>query len=164
MIENMFCPKCGRSDQSPESYCRGCGTFLPDLSKPVKGPIKPEEHVKVNMVLSAMTVVAAFTLSALLYTQLAFRPDTHWLIYMTAALLLAMGIWHLQVVWRTLQLRKHFKKPVGNTAQELADGRAAKTGKLLDDADFQDMVPASVTDRTTSHLTPAEPGSAKAHH
>jgi ABC-type nickel/cobalt efflux system permease component RcnA len=157
----MFCPKCGQPDQTPESYCRQCGIFLPDLNKPVKGPIKPEEHVKVNMVFSGMTVVASFTLSALLYSILGFRSDTHWLIYMTAALLLAMGIWHTQVFWRTLQLRKHFKKPK-RTAEIAAQDSGSD--KALNQADFGNIVPASITDRTTRHLTTGEGSSAKAHH
>ena len=28
----MFCPKCGRGGQAPDSYCRQCGDWLPDLS------------------------------------------------------------------------------------------------------------------------------------
>ncbi len=28
----MFCPKCGNSGQAPDSYCRQCGEWLPDLS------------------------------------------------------------------------------------------------------------------------------------
>ncbi|MEP6947169.1 MAG: hypothetical protein ABJA02_14710 [Acidobacteriota bacterium] len=161
-MENMFCPKCGQPDQTPESYCRQCGTYLPDLNKPVKAPIKPEEHVKVNMVFSAMTVVASFTLSAMLYIVLGFRSDTHWLIYMTAALLLAMGIWHTQVFWRTLQLRKHFKKP--KASEELEAVSVQKTGKLLEEADFDNIVPASVTDHTTRHLTAVEQRSTESHH
>jgi hypothetical protein len=28
----MFCSQCGKADQVAGKYCRGCGTFLPDLS------------------------------------------------------------------------------------------------------------------------------------
>ncbi len=150
----MFCPKCGKSEQSPETYCRRCGVFMPDLSKPVKGPITPEEHVLANTVLSTMTIVASFTLAILQWSMLAFRPDTHPLIYVTAGLLFAMGIWHIQTLWRTLQLRKHFKKNKRPKTAEL--GGAEITGKLLAEPDFENRVPASVTDRTTRHLVEAE--------
>jgi len=146
----MFCPKCGNADQSPETYCRKCGTFLPDLTKPPKGPIKPEEHVKVNLVFSAMTIVACFSLAILLYSILAFRDDTHWLIYATAGLLTAMGFWHTQTLWRSILLRRHFAKNV--RMQEVDDG-APVTGKLLNEADFENVVPASVVDHTTKHLS-----------
>jgi len=147
----MFCPKCGKSEQTPETYCRQCGIFLPDLSKPVKGPVKPEEHVKVNLVFSVMTVIACFTLAILLYSILAFRDDTHWLIYATAGVLTAMGFWHTQTFWRALLLRKHFKKNL-RPAETVLDS-TAKTDKLLEKADFSNMVPPSVTDRTTRHLS-----------
>lgn len=147
----MFCPKCGNPDQTPESYCRHCGVFLHDLLKPEKSPTRPEEHVRINMVFSAMTIVACFTLSALLYSILGFRANTHPLIYVTAALLMAMGIWHTQTFWRTLQLNKHFKRTIAPRELEL-DGRRA-TEKLLNGPDFENMVPASVTDPATRPLS-----------
>ncbi len=152
----MFCPKCGNADQSPETYCRQCGTFLPDLSKPRKGPVRPEEHVKVNLMFSAMTVIACFVLAILLYSILAFRSDTHWLIYATAALLIAMGFWHTQTLWRSILLRRHFKKNV--QAQEI-DGVSPANGKLLNDANFESVVPPSVIDVTTKHLSERRPRS-----
>ena len=147
----MFCPKCGNADQSPESYCRQCGTFLPDLDKKDKSRNTPEEHVKVNTVLSSLTIVTCFTLSVLLYTLVAFRENTHPLIYVTASLLLAMGIWHIQTLWRTILLRKYLKKSKPPNDSVLETGAA--TGKLLEEADFENVVPASVTDHTTKHLT-----------
>lgn len=149
----MFCPKCGKSDQSPETYCRQCGTFLPDLSKPLKSPLPPEEHINANIVLSSMTIVASFTLAILLWSMLAFHENTHPLIYVTAGLLFAMGIWHIQTLWRILLLRKHFKK--NKPPKEATLGVSAATGKLLEQADFENAAPASITDHTTKHL--AEP-------
>jgi hypothetical protein len=148
----MFCPKCGTSDQAPETYCRQCGLYLPDLSKPVKPRNNPEEHVKVNTVLTALTIVACFTLSILLYSMLAFRSDTHPLIYVTAALLLAMGVWHIQTFWRTLLLRKYLKKN-RQSQQEIFEIGEPVTRRLLDEADFKKVVTANVTDRTTRELS-----------
>jgi hypothetical protein len=147
----MFCPKCGKSDQSAETYCRQCGVFLPDLSKPHKQPVPPEQHVKVNTVVSVMTIVTCFTLAILLYVFLGFRESTHPLIYLTAGLLLAMGAWHIQTFIRGLQLRKHFRKH--QLAQETALEGGTATDRLLNRPDFENMVPASVTDRTTKHLS-----------
>jgi len=147
----MFCPKCGKSEQSPETYCRQCGTYLPDLSKSTKTPIKPEQHVKVNLVFSVMTLVACFALAILLYSTLAFRPDTHWLIYATAGLLTAMGFWHTQTLWRSILLRRHFKASQRPVPSE-DEAQKVITDKLLSQPDFENMVPPSVTDRTTKHL------------
>ena len=154
----MFCPKCGNPDQSPETYCRQCGTFLPDLSKPFKKNQTPEEHVKVNTVLSSLTIVASFTLAAMLYAILGFRPETHWLIYLTAGLLIAMGVWHIQSLLRTHQLRKHFKKNKRSADDTSLEINAA-TGRLLEKANFDTIVPVSITDNTTKLLSEKEPRS-----
>lgn len=148
----MFCPKCGKTDQQPETFCRECGIFLPDLSKPVKKAQTPQDHVTANIVLNSMTIVVSFTLAILLWTILAFRSDTHPLIYVTSGLLIAIGCWHVQTLWRTLLLRKHFKKNQRQQEPELA-GVAAKDDKLLERPNFDDYVPASVTDRTTRELS-----------
>lgn len=152
----MYCPKCGKSDQAPETYCRQCGVFLPDLSKPAKTQT-PADHVKANLVLNAMTVVTSFVLAIMLYTMVAFRSDTHWVIYLTAGLLIAMGCWHTQTLWRSILLKRHFNKQQRSVADvaELNSGQVA-TDKQLNEPDFDTFIPASVTDRTTRHLEPTQ--------
>lgn len=150
----MFCPKCGNPDQEPDTYCRQCGVFLPDLSKPFKPETPPEENLTVNTVLSLMTVIVSFTLAILLYLILAFRSNTHPLIYVTASLLIAMGAWHIQTFIRTRRLGQQWKRRNSNIESETAPVLGSvTTGKLLDQADFVDRVPASVTDHTTRHLS-----------
>jgi hypothetical protein len=149
----MFCPKCGKPDQSSETYCRQCGVFLPDLSKPVKREHPPEEHIKVNSVLSLMTVIVSFTLAILLYSIMGFRPGTHPLIYVTASLLMAMGGWHIQTFIRIRKLKKQWtlRSPNGGKENEPAFEKIL-TAKLLDRPDFSNVVPTSVTETTTKHL------------
>ncbi len=159
----MFCPKCGKADQTQETFCRQCGVFLPDFSKPEKAPQTPEEHVKINLVFSVMTIIACFALVILLYSVLGFRADTHWLIYATAGLLTAMGFWHTQTLWRSILLRRHFKKNKRPLEPEMASGTVT-TSKLLERPDFENMVPASVTDRTTRHLAEPKLKSSKSEH
>src|SRR5687768_10369460 len=106
----MFCPNCGNADQTAETYCRRCGTFLPDLSKPVKREATQEENLKVNTVLTLMTVIVCFSLAIALYVVLGFRPDTHLLIYGTAGMLIAMGAWHIQTFIRTRQLKRQWMR------------------------------------------------------
>lgn len=148
MADKMFCPKCGKAEQLPDSYCRGCGIFLPDLAN-AKKPTPPEEHVLANTVLSSMTIVASFTLAILLWTVLAFKPETHPLIYVTAGLLFAMGIWHIQTLWRTIQLRRHLKR--SKRPEPDAEEKPQEADEL-NAANFDGYVPASVTDRTTTKL------------
>lgn len=154
----MFCPRCGKAEQRPETYCRQCGIFLPDLSKPVKRERPPEEHLTANTVLNLMTIIVSFTLSILLYAFLAFRSSTHPLIYVTAGLLIAIGCWHIQTFIRTRQLKKQWKRRFPLTETQAALNKtqpaieSASTSKLLDQADFTDTIPASVTENTTRHL------------
>lgn len=151
----MFCPRCGRAEQVPEAYCRQCGVFLPDLSKPVKREIPPDEHLKANTFLNALTVIVSFTLSILL---LATIPDKHPLIYVTVGLLIAIGAWHIQTFIRTQKLKKQWKRRTSLNEIQLASPetqsafKSASTGKLLDQANFADSIPASVTENTTRHL------------
>ncbi|MDQ5847240.1 MAG: hypothetical protein M3539_18285 [Acidobacteriota bacterium] len=151
----MYCPRCGKAEQLAETYCRQCGIFLPDLSKPVKREIPPEEHLTANTVLNALTIIVSFTLSILLF---AIVPDKHPLIYVTAGLLIAIGAWHIQTFIRTQQLKKQWKRrtplselqPASPETQPAFE--SASTAKLLDEANFADAVPASVTEHTTRHL------------
>jgi hypothetical protein len=154
----MFCPGCGKAEQSPETYCRQCGLFLPDLSKPFKRKHSPEEHLKANMALNFLTVIASFTLAILLYTILGFKADTHPLIYVTAGLLTAIGGWHVQTFIRTLLLKKQWKQgtPLAESKAALQATRMAvesvSTAKMLESPDLANAIPLSVTEHTTRQL------------
>lgn len=159
----MYCPKCGQSDQSAESFCRRCGLFLPDLSKPIKLGNTPLDHVTANTALSLMTIIASLTLAVLLFSVLAFKPDTHPLIYATAGLLIAMAAWHVQSLWRSLILRKHFKKNEEARLASLKDS-PTETQNLLDPANLSGVIPGSVTERTTRDLAGTRLRSSKPKH
>ena len=148
----MFCPRCGKPDQTPETYCRQCGLHLLDFSKPVKHESRPEEHLKANTVLSLMTISASFTLSLLLFLVLGFKSSTHPLIYATAGLLLAIGGWHIQTLIRTSMLKKQWKRRVPLNETSPTTIKPATTAKLLDQANLADAIPVSVTEHTTKHL------------
>ena len=151
----MFCPRCGKAEQLPETYCRQCGLFLRDISKPVKRELPPEDHLKANTVLNSMTIIVSFTLSFLLF---AVEPGKHPLIYVTAGLLIAIGAWHIQTLIRTQKLKKQWKRRTPLTEIQAPSPKtqpaikSASTARLLDQADFAETVPASVTENTTRHL------------
>ncbi len=98
-----------------------------------------------------MTVIVSFTLAVLLYIFLGFRENTHPLIYAAAGLLLAMGAWHIQTFIRTRRLKKQWKRRTRNVENEPVIG-SAPTDRQLEMPDFENIVPVSVTDRTTKHL------------
>lgn len=153
----MFCHNCGQSDQSPETYCRKCGTFLPDLDKLAKKPVAPEEHIKANSFLSLMTAVVSLTLAISLNVVILGREGTHWLIYIVMGFLFAITAWQVQTYIRMRMLKKQFEKlkPVrGNTGVDSLEGiNSEGDERLLNEADFADVIPASVTERTTKDLT-----------
>jgi hypothetical protein len=161
----MYCPRCGKAEQLSETYCRQCGIFLPDLLKTIKREIPPEEHLKANTFLNLLTIIVSFTLSFLLF---AVVPDKHPLIYVTAGLLIAIGAWHVQTFIRTQQLKKQWKRRTPLTETRPAELQAASpepppafksvsTAELLDEPDFKERLPVSVTENTTRHL----PGSSQ---
>lgn len=155
----MYCPRCGKADQVSETFCRQCGLFLPDLSKPLKRELPPEDHLKANTVLNALTILVSFTLSFLLF---AIQPGTHPLIYATAGILIAIGAWHIQTLIRTLKLKKQWKRRAPLAAVEAASAepehafRSTPTAKMLNQADLSNAVPASVTENTTRQLVEME--------
>ena len=161
MSTTIYCPKCGKPDQLPDTYCRQCGQFLPDFAKLSKKGISPEQHVLANTVLNSMTIVASFTLAILLWSMLAFRKDTHPLIYVTAGVLIAIGCWHIQTLWRTLQLRKYLKKE--SVSRDVVPELHEKKQDLLYPADLESVVPDSITDRTTSKMSVGHPSSKPEH-
>ncbi len=154
----MFCPRCGKAEQLPETYCRQCGLFLPDLSKTVKRELPPEEHLKANTVLNSMTIIASFTLAILLFAIFGSRSSTHPLIYATIGILIAIGGWHIQTFIRTQKLKKQWKRRTPLTEiqapspETAAEFKSASTARLLDKADSPDTLPASVTENTTRQL------------
>jgi hypothetical protein len=154
----MFCPKCGKSDQSPETYCRQCGNYLHDYDKPAKKTTTPEQHLTANTVLSLMTAITSLTLAILLYSIFLGKPDTPIIIYITAGFLTAMTAWQIQTFWRSLLLRKHFKKQKPESANQLSGSNesqyipAMPTKELLNEADLTNIVPSSVTENTTKNL------------
>lgn len=151
----MYCPRCGKAEQAPETFCRQCGLFLPDLSKPLKRELPPEDHLKANSFLNALTIVVSFTLAILL---LGIKPSSHPLIYATTGILFAIGAWHVQTLIRTEKLKKQWKRRTplaqagGASVETDRTIKSASTAKLLDQANFADAVPVSVTENTTRHL------------
>jgi hypothetical protein len=154
----MFCPNCGNADQKPETYCRQCGSFLPDFAKLKSKEIPPEVHLKANSVLSIMSAVVSGTLAILLHIFFTGRENTPVLIYLTIGFLTAMFFWQVQTFWRTRLLKKQLSKrkksgqvkPDGLETNPL--GESAKAKARLSETTFSHAVPSGVIENTTKHL------------
>lgn len=153
----MFCPKCGAAEQSAETFCRKCGTFLPDFDQVKKKEIPVEEHIEVNSFFSIATAVVSLSLAITLYAMFIGREGTPWIIYLVFGFLVAMTAWQIQTFIRTRMLKKQFEKMKPDRSDDVPVQKSvnpAETARLLDEANFEDIVPASVTERTTRNLTP----------
>lgn len=149
----MYCPNCGNADQQVNTYCRKCGKYLPDFDKIKQRETPPEVHLKANSILNIMTAVASITLAILLYVFFLGEENTPVIIYITAGFLTAMFAWQVQVFWRSLILKKQIILPKRAEDEENAkELESVPTKELLNEADFSDIVPASVAEYTTKNL------------
>ena len=61
----MFCPKCGKGEQAPDSYCRNCGEFLVDatddasLMNRMLGISNPEKQLKFALTVDLVTAIVS---------------------------------------------------------------------------------------------------------
>jgi uncharacterized membrane protein YvbJ len=122
----MFCPKCGKADQAPETYCRQCGTFLADFTKKKKqfslGGDTPQEQIRTNLVLNSMSAVVSLASALILYAVFWNRGGEF-----------------------PAQTEVHQTNP-------LNEFPATETKKILPEADLKDSIPLSVTENTTKTL------------
>ncbi len=165
----MFCPNCGGAEQNPDTFCRKCGNFLPDFESLQKKKVTPGQHLVANGVLTGMTAVVSAALAIMLYATFLGRDDTPMLIYVTAGFLTAMFFWQVQVIWRTILLKKSLPARGNDTARpDIAKQplfRPAEASNFLPEADPEAFIPASVTEGTTRSLAEKLPRrSAKSEH
>ncbi len=150
----MYCPNCGGADQNVDSFCRTCGNFLPDFDALQKKKTTPQQHLTANTVLTVMTAAVSATLAIMLYATFLGKDDTPFLIYITAGFLTAMFFWQVQVIWRSVLLRKALpeRRDAAKEPGGMGEFRAPEANKLLSEADADAFIPPSVTDETTRRL------------
>jgi len=154
----MFCPNCGKDKQKKDSYCRSCGEFLPDFEKIKNRGLAaktPEENIKTSLFLSGFSSLISFIMAILLIITHLGKENTHPIIYLSAAFFIVIGVWQIVNVSTGLSLKKQFDKRRENIEmeEETHSINPAKTAELLNEADFSNAVPASVTEKTTRNLT-----------
>ncbi|MGH9948659.1 MAG: hypothetical protein ACRD6X_15890 [Pyrinomonadaceae bacterium] len=143
----------------PETYCRQCGTFFPDLDKLQKKETPVEEHIRINTFFTVATAVVSLTLAIILYFTFINNGPAPIIIYPVFGFLIAMTAWQVQTFIRTRMLRKQFKKL--RPARGLDKQPVTETGDLLPEANLENIVPASITERTTRNLAGEKVGLSK---
>jgi len=160
----MYCPGCGKGDQTPDSYCRSCGSFLPD---PVKGTslisrlfgiTAPERRVKFTLTVDLVTAIVSALLIFFLmgYFDATYQrtgiptPPIVYLVYVFRG---GVSVWQLLsftvLTAYKKKLAAHKRQPPENEVSEVNDEH---TQKLLPSADS--FGGTSVTERTTRTLDP----------
>ncbi len=153
----MYCPKCGAAEQSTETFCRKCGTFLPDFDKLVTKETPVEQNILINSTFSVMTAVVSLSLAITLYVMFVGRDGAPWIIYLVFGFLMAMTAWQVQTFIRTRMLKKQLERMKPNRGEDVAAQemlKPADTSRLLDEANLKDAIPASVIENPTKNLVP----------
>jgi hypothetical protein len=164
----MFCPNCGKSEQSPESYCRSCGEFLTNFSgksyliNKVLGGSTPETQVNVNLIINAVTAFVSSLLLGFLngYFDAQYErtgqsaPPIIYLVYIFLALVF---VWQFVSFAINTRLKRKLsgRKKGGVSVEQSVDENALSsrsTQKSLPQADFENVVPATVVEDTTRIL------------
>lgn len=153
----MFCPKCGKSEQQVNTFCRNCGTFLPDFDKLESKVISPEQHFAANTTLNVMTAIVSLALVLTLHLMFTGKDGTPIVIYLTIGFLTAIFFWQAQVFWRTWQLKKQFpglnRKNENPIVEHTPLFESTNTRELLNEADLSNVVPPSIVENTTRKLS-----------
>ena len=154
----MFCPKCGKGEQAPDSYCRNCGEFLVDatdnasLMNRMLGISNPEKQLKFALTVDLVTaIVSGLLLFALMgYSDGAYKatgippPRILYLVYIFLGLV---------SVWQLLSFTvgaTHRKKLSDRKKAALSSEPTPRSS--LPPADETNTVKASVTEQTTRNL------------
>ena len=164
----MFCPNCGKDEQTPDTYCRNCGEFLADFSNKfslinkVLGISTPEKQVNVNLTINLVTAIASSLLLVFLngyfdalYTRTQVSPPP--IIYLVYLFLGLVAVWQFLSFIIALNLKsklsggKSGKISTDLSANENAIS-SAQAKEFLPPVDIKNIVPAGVTENTTKIL------------
>ena len=154
----MFCPKCGKGEQTPDSYCRSCGNYLVDpansssLMNRILGISNPEKQVKFTLTIDLVTAIVS---GVLLFFLMGYfdgmtrktgipTPPIVYLVYIFLGLVCA---WQLLSFTVGTTYRK--KLSAGKTT-EILPGKSSQHS--LAAADEKNVVANSITEQTTRNL------------
>lgn len=166
----MFCPNCGKGEQSPDSYCRSCGEFLADSSaksyliNTLLGGASPGAQIRLNLIINMVTALAGALLLGFLnghYDALRERtgeapPRVIYYVYVFLGLVLVWQFFGLLVNSRLMKKMSREKKKKVPPADEPAAGPDAvaspPTRRSLEPGRPDPNGPESVTQHTTKRL------------
>src|SRR5262245_11320033 len=154
----MYCPKCGKPDQTPDSYCRSCGVFILDptnnssLMNRVFGISDPQKQVKFTLTIDLITAIVS---ALLLFFMMGYFDATRHktglptptIVYFVYVFLGLVSVWQLLsfTVGTTLQRKLKASKVTPKSLEPPQQ-------QSLPTADDSNNVGTSVTEQTTKNL------------
>ena len=171
----MFCPHCGKAEQTPDSYCRSCGQFLADYSaktylvNKMLGGSSPRTQIKVSLYINFVTLLVSGLLLGFLnghydaqFEKTGQRaPRIIHLVYMFLGL---VALW--QVLGLVINTRLKSKLGGGERGNVPPDSKTGEdalpspaTQRSLKGADAADEIPQRAEQQGTTKIlnrTPRE--------
>ena len=154
----MFCPDCGKSDQTENTYCRQCGEFLPDSKNPkaIYTSENPKTLILGPLGLSFFSLFLSFSTEIILLLvflkeeNLPAVPLNFLIIcYFGISILQAVNIYYLYKLAKKSGIIFFWEKKKDEQDKLFVDDKEKKN---LPEADFSDIIPPSVTEHTTKQL------------
>ena len=152
----MFCPKCGADSQSPESYCKRCGDWLPDLGT-IRRPglfrkRTREEKIRKMRILEAVSAGLSLTAGALITSVLVAGADIQ-LLFLAAFCCVLVAVYQTINFYLGYKLQQRIERSRSMPSDKILT--AAEDFKSLSAADTTAFVNhASVIENTTELLEP----------
>ncbi len=157
-MPRMFCPKCGKGEQTPDSYCRNCGDFLVDatnnasLMNRMLGISNPDKQVKFALTVDLVTAIVSGLLLFVLmgYFDATYKVTgipTPRIVYLVYIFLGLVSVWQLlSFTIGTIHRKKLSDRKKTALSSDL-DARSS-----LPPANETNVVNNSITEQTTRNL------------
>lgn len=150
----MFCPNCGSSDQSKNTYCRQYGIFLPDFDNRKAEQTSLTGMLRTNNMINGLTAISSLVLAVLLF--FGFPAErTGPLLAVTIGFLIGITIWQWQSALRNEKILNQLERrdsAVDEFKPSVGENISGAPTNKLGEANFEDAVPPQVTENTTKDL------------
>jgi uncharacterized membrane protein len=155
----MFCPKCGKGEQTPNGYCRACGEWLVDVEAVKKSgstiKMSPGQRAQTMMIFCAMSAVAALVIAIILLVAVVGEDEMTKSARIAVGFSIALTSWQAINFWFALQFYRQFTRRPNTDLDAKEFARAQSFAEnALPAADTSQFAQTSVVENTTELLEP----------
>jgi ribosomal protein S27AE len=166
----MFCPNCGKSEQTADTFCRACGEFLADhsgrffLMNRILGISHPEKQIGFTIFIDLVTAIVSGLLLFFLmgYFDGAYKktgvaaPGIVYLVYLFLGL---VAVWQFLSFIIGTSFKRKLDASKGNQLSSISsENKVLLSGpppQSLPTVDQKNMMANTVTEATTKTLNKA---------